>query len=132
MQGMVGALKAAGHSCKIDKDGDGICDSDRQGAPTFAVVYAEDQSMGPYMGFVASFRWKDADGCAKHAARLVELTGKLDLLRLSCTPELMTFAMTSPVPERGFTTQDVTRMSASFVQYVRTLLNTTELVKSLQ
>jgi hypothetical protein len=125
------ALNGAGHECKATNE-QVICDEQKSNVATVAVVYAEEPTMGPYLGFVTSFVWKEPNGCSDAAAKLVELNAKFDLLRSSCTSDRLIFALTAPISERGMTGGDVRSMVSYFQSVVANVLASSELVKAVK
>lgn len=125
------ALNLAGHECKLTTE-QVICDEQKSNVATVVVVYAEEPTLGPYLGFVTSFVWKDPNGCADASAKLVELNAKFDLLRSSCTSDRLIFALTAPISERGMTGADVRAMASYFQSVVGNVLASSELVKAVR
>jgi hypothetical protein len=131
LRAVTDALNGAGHTCKMSGD-TLVCDDKKSGVATIAVVYGSEPALGPYLGLVSSFAWKEANGCATAAQKLVELNAKFDLLRSSCTPQHLIFALTAPIGERGLTGADVRSMVAYFQGVVGNVLASSGLVGALQ
>lgn len=126
------SLQGAGHSCQLNGD-TLICDREKNGTPTVAVVYGTEGTVGPYLGLVSSFTWKDASGCANASKKLVEINGKFDLLHAFCTDENVIFSFTMPMGEAGFTSEDVRHYVTYFQTVVGTVLRSNaDLVATLK
>jgi hypothetical protein len=125
------ALNGAGHECNVTSE-QVICDEQKSNVATVVVVYAEEPTLGPYLGFVTSFMWKEPNGCSDASAKLVELNAKFDLLRSSCTSDRLIFALTAPISERGMTGGDVRAMASYFQSVVANVLGSSELVKAVR
>lgn len=124
-------LEGAGHACRLAGE-TLVCDEKKANVVTFGVLWANEPRLGPYLGFVASFNWKDANGCASATKKLNELTSKFDLLRSSCTDEHLVFALTVPVGERGVTAGDVRGLVAYFQGVAGDVLRSSGLVPLLE
>ena len=124
-------LEHAGHACRMSHE-TLVCDEKKPNVATFGVVWANEPRLGAYFGFVASFNWKDTNGCASAATKLNELTSKFDLLRSYCTDEHLVFALTVPVGERGTTAGDVRGLATYFQGIVDDVLRSSGLTPLLE
>jgi hypothetical protein len=122
LHGIQETLQGAGHGCHMVGE-TLVCDDKNKNEPTVGIVYGTEASLGPYLGFVASFNWKDpTTGCANATKKINELNAKFDLLHASCTSENMVFALTAPIGELGFTSADVRGLMTYFQSLVSTVL----------
>jgi len=131
LQWMKSTLAAGGHACHVTGE-TLVCDDKKENVPTVGVVWADESNLGPYVGLVASFNWKDPSGCANSMKRLNELNSKFDLLRSSCTDENLVFALTVPLGERSLTAADAKGLTTYFQSLVAAVLRSSDLLPLLK
>ncbi|HEY1958321.1 MAG TPA: hypothetical protein VGH28_22045 [Polyangiaceae bacterium] len=124
-------LESAGHACHLSGE-TLVCDEKKENVATVGLVWANEQALGPYIGYVASFNWKEPGACEKSAPKLNELSSKFDLLRMTCSDENLVFALTVPLGERSLTAADVKGLTTYFQTLVGTVLRSSGLVPLLK
>ena len=76
----------------------------------------------PSLGVVTSYFWKTQEACAQSAAKLNDLNGSQDSIKVFCTPTHLIFSSVLLLPERGLTENETNMYVQAFSDIVNQVL----------
>jgi putative sensory transduction regulator len=106
MKQVQAALARGGHACKLDDEGDLVCDAERKDTSTLVVSFRSGAG-GLHLSFLTAFHWKRPDVCPDVLKAVNTFNADAFSYHAACTKEGLVLVTMLVVPENGLTDRDV-------------------------
>lgn len=122
---LMDAVAATGSKCADYEEEPNVivCDRDASTTPTLIITYRE-----PHAFFLSHYVRKDDKSCEDMLPKLNELNVGIDVMKLICNQDRVTFFSSFVVPTHGLSPKDVQEHAAGFRKTIALVLRTSGLL----